>query len=146
MLFKKKEYLGVPLSSMYIYENSPTNVIGGVSSNDFVLTDSTEVKLFFEYTPKNLHDLGIIREFVTGTSYRRSWEIKLTPGYLFSEKTQTACRDRNIMTVKVSEIKQYMKELKDKKLYKEYVEKIQKFYQCAMTINNDRNELNGPTK
>jgi len=39
-----------------------------------------------------------------------------------------------------------MKELKDKKLYKEYVEKIQKFHQCALTINNDRNELNGPTK
>ena len=39
-----------------------------------------------------------------------------------------------------------MKELKEKKLYKEYIERIKQFYHTANIINNQQEEINGYTK
>ena len=143
MLFKKKEYICVPLTAMHVYGEKSHDIISNVSYNNAILSDDTEIKLFFEYTPNHL------KELITGTRYERSYGFKFTPGSIYSEDTKTSCIDYNntqFTPVSPTFVKQYMKELKEKKLYKEYIERIKQFYYTANLINNQQQEINGYTK
>lgn len=152
MLFKKKEYICIPLSNMNIYGENPKDIISNISTNNALLSDGTEIKLFFEYTPNNsreIHKLPPLRELITGTIYEQSRGIKLTPPTIYSEKTKTSCFDYNLTTfapINHKLLKQYLKELKEKNLYKEYIEKINQFYETSIKISHHKEDIVGPTR
>lgn len=152
MLFKKKEYICIPLSSMHVYGENPKDIISQVSQNNSLLSDGTKIKLFFEYTPdtgKNIFELPPVKEIITGTKYKQSRGIKLTPPSIYSEKTKTSCFDYNLTTfdpINHKLLKQYLKELKEKNLYKEYIEKINQFYETSIKISHHKEDIVGPTR
>lgn len=144
MFFVKKNYLAVPMSKMKIYEDDDRNkIIGEVDINDGLLSDGTDVMLFFEYSPKNLRDYGVIKELATGVSYTREFGFRDEDNCLYSESTGTIYFDNDLQSgfsLKYptrNEVKQYMKNLKNKNLYKEYVTKISNFYNNANKMRND---------
>jgi len=136
MLFRTKNYLSVSLSDMKIFaDDNRRNIIREVDKNDTLLSDGTEVKLFFEYYPqKNIRDYGIVKEILTGVEYERSFVFfKMGDNCLYSKNAGTVCFDtsNNIVDVSRKEIQQYLKKLREKRLYEEYVKKIKDFYTTA---------------
>ena len=89
MLFKKKEYICIPLSAMYVYGENPKEIISSVSTNNSLLSDGTEIKLFLEYTPNNkdINNFSSLKEIITGTRYERTNENNPLETF-YSEKTK----------------------------------------------------------
>lgn len=145
MLFKTKEYLATSLSDMKIFAGEEKrNIVEEADEKDILLSDGTKVKLFFEYRPKNIRDYGVVKEIITGVKYERTFVFfKNGDDCLYSKAAGTVCFEnlssKNIRKVKSSEVKQYLKNLKEKNLYGEYIEKLNNFYTTASMIRKEPN-------
>ena len=144
MFFQEKEYLAVPLSKMKVYEGENRHkIIGQLDKQDCFLSDGTEILLFFEFKPRSLRDYGPVKEMITGIVYTRCFGFKNDDNCLFSENVG-AVYDNNDLNSgfslkhpKKADIKQYLKNLRAKNLYKEYVNKITNFYNMVYKIRSE---------
>ena len=116
-----KEYLCVNLDKMYFYKDDtykPTSKM-----NKVFLSDGTEVKLFFELTTKR--------------TYYVSRGFKNIPGFLADRKYGTITYEGDgyqeffLGTVSKEEVLEYLRDLREKGLYKEYASEVDKFYKLA---------------
>lgn len=143
-----KEYLCVNLDKMYFYKDDtykPTSKM-----NKVFLSDGTEVKLFFELTTKKR--IGVyfpethVKEMLTKRTYYVSRGFKNIPGFLADRKYGTITYEGDgyqeffLGTIKSDEVHDYLSDLREKGLYKEYAKKINEFYRLAKK-NKKKNDI-----
>lgn len=134
MIFKKKSYLKTSLKDMMFYKgDSPYDVVGKLEESETKLSNGEDIVMFFEYVPKTLRDLGVIKEIISNKSYERVFGVKFNPGYLSSEEHNIVFpADVNqILDTTSTELKEYLKHLKKAGLLDEYVSKLNSAYQKA---------------
>ena len=134
-----KEYLCVNLDKMYFYKDDtykPTSKM-----NKVFLSDGTEVKLFFELTTKKR--IGVyfpethVKEMLTKRTYYVSRGFKNIPGFLADRKYGTITYEGDgyqeffLGTVSKEEVLEYLRDLREKGLCKEYASEVDKFYKLA---------------
>lgn len=124
---------------MYFYNDDtykPTSKM-----NKVFLSDGTKVKLFFELTIKKR--IGVyfpethVKEMLTKRTYYVSRGFKNIPGFLTDRKYGTITYEGDgyqeffLGTVSKEKVLEYLRNLREKGLYKEYASEVDKFYKLA---------------
>lgn len=143
-----KEYLCVTLDKMYFVgldSYKPKSKM-----NKIYLSDGSEVKLFFELSSKK--SIGSYfpethaKEILTKRTYSINYGYKSRPGFLIDKKYGTIVYEGDgyqeffLGTIKLDEVRDYLSDLREKGLYKEYAKKINEFYRLAKK-NKKKNDI-----
>ncbi len=143
-----KEYLCVSIDKMYFVGLDSYKPISKM--NKIYLSDGNEVKLFFELSSKK--SIGSYfpethaKEVLTKRTYSVNYGYKSRPGFLIDKKYGTIVYEGDgyqeffLGTIKLEEVHDYLSNLREKGLYKEYAKKIDEFYKLAKK-NKKKNNI-----
>lgn len=157
-----KEYLMIPLKEFkifYGYEGPYGDDIVPFPTEETKLSDGTEVIMLLEYYPPltskghmYVNTCGYCKDIIAKRELSGYKGFKTIPGcvanpelaiaYYNQEKTDIITYDFKSKKVKLDDIKEYIKKLKDKKLYKEYLLKVNNAYY----ISTNMREINNATR